>query len=84
MKVKLLLVTLAIKLVKASDSKNNPAKPVLPGKTNAWVGEKPKLWDKYQAVPDIEKGSNDTIFGFKSGIKSGKWVQIFTVSSLQN
>ena len=84
MKVKLLLVTLAIKLVKATDSKIKPAKSVLPGITNAWVGEKPKLWDKYHAAPDVQKGSNDTIFGFKSGIKSGKWVQIFTVSSLQN
>ena len=84
MRVKLLLVTLAIKLVKATDSKIKPAKSVLPGITNAWVGEKTKLWDKYQAAPDVEKGSNDTIFGFKSGIKSGKCVHIFTVSSLQN
>lgn len=84
MRVKLLLVTLAIKLVKATDSKIKPGKPVLPGITNAWVGEKTKLRDKYQAAPDVEKGSNDTISGSKSGIKSGKCVHIFTVSSLQN
>ena len=75
MRVKLLLVTLAIKLVKATDSKIKPGKPVLPGITNAWVGEiKTKLGDKYQAAPDVEKGSNDTIFEFKSGIKSGECV----------
>ena len=74
MRVKLLLVTLAIKLVKGTDSKIKPAKPVLQGITNAWVGEKKKLWDRYQAAPDVEKGSNDTIFEFKSGIKSGECV----------
>jgi len=37
------------------------------GKTFEGVGIKPKLWVKYVAVPDVKKGSNVTISGYRSG-----------------
>ena len=66
MRVKLLLVTLAIKLVKATDSKIKPSKPVLPGITNAGVGKPSKVWIKYHAVPDAK----NQLDGYRSGSKS--------------
>ena len=44
-----------------------------PGAPGAFVGdeEKQKLWVKYVAVTDVKKGSNDTIFGLRSGRNRG-------------
>jgi len=50
-----------VRLAEAAVSSGNS------GKTFEGVGIKPKLWVKYVAVPDVKKGSNVTISGYRSG-----------------
>ena len=54
-----------------------PVKPVLPVTETEGVEKEPKMWVKYVAVPDVKRGSNDTIYAYRSGKNLGLFVFIF-------